>query len=185
MDPVRTRAPGRWVAAWTAVAALACSACAAPDRQRPAAPSNGSGVAVSAVSEPPEAEWACSADCWRWRPVLDRLDAHRARAYATGRPRLLLRVYLPRSRVLASDRRMLSAWTTRGATVAGARLRVLAVSRLRSPGRSVRLRVVDRLAPATARLRRGERIELPHDQATEHLVVLRRTPDGWRIASSS
>jgi hypothetical protein len=116
--------------------------------------------------------------------VLDRLDAHRARAYATGRTRLLNRVYLPRSRVLATDRRMLGAWTRRGAAVSGARLRVLDVSRLPSPGRSVRLRVVDRLAPATARLD-GERIALPHDQPTEHLIELRRTPVGWRIASSS
>ena len=116
--------------------------------------------------------------------MLDRLDAHRARAYATGRPRLLLRVYLPRSRVLARDRHMILAWTRRGAAVEGVRLRVLDVSRLPSPGRSVRLRVVDRLSPATARLASGEWIALPHDQPTEHVIVLRRTSDGWRIAAS-
>jgi hypothetical protein len=171
------------MAAWVAVAALACPACAAAE-QPSAAPSIGPVVAVPAVSGPPEGEWDCAAACRRWRAVLDRLDAHRARAYATGRTRLLNRVYLPRSRVLATDRRMLGAWTRRGAAVSGARLRVLDVSRLPSPGRSVRLRVVDRLAPATARLD-GERIALPHDQPTEHLIELRRTPVGWRIASSS
>ena len=116
--------------------------------------------------------------------MLDRLDAHRARAYALVRPRILHRVYLPDSRVLASDRHMLRAWTRRGAAVTGVRLRVLAVSRLPSPGRSVRLRVVDRLARTTARLGTGERIALPHDEPTAHVVVLRRTSEGWRIASS-
>jgi hypothetical protein len=123
--------------------------------------------------------------CRRWRPVLDQLDAHRARAYASGRPGLLLRVYLRGTRVLASDRRMLTSWTRRGAVVSGARLQVLEVCRLTSPGRSVRLRVVDRLAPATALLDSGERIRLPRDEPTERMIVLRRTPEGWRIASSS
>jgi hypothetical protein len=171
------------VAARAAVVALAFSACSAAEE--PPAPSAGPEVVVPAVSERPQEEWDCAAACRRWRPVLDRLDAHRARAYATGRTRLLTRVYLPRSRVLATDRRMLGAWTGRGAAVSGARLRVLDVSRLPSPGRSVRLRVVDRLAPATARLGGGERIALPLDQPTEHLIVLRRTVDGWRIASAS
>lgn len=187
MDLVRTRAPRRRVAACAAVVALACWGCASAEPEARAAPVGdpGGGAAVSVLSDPPERKWSCGADCRRWRSVLHRLDAHRTRAYASGRARLLLRVYLPASQVLARDRRMLRAWTRRGAAVSGVRLRVLDVSRLPSQGRSVRLRVVDRLAPVTARLGNGERVGLPRDQPTEHLIVLRRTSDGWRITSSS
>jgi hypothetical protein len=173
------------MAACATVVALACSACATAEPQAPAASSGVARSAVSALPEPPDRHWTCAGACRRWRLVLDRLDRHRARAYASRRPGLLLRVYLSGSRVLAGDERMLRAWTTAGAAVSGVRLRVLGVSRLPSRGRSVRLRVVDRLAPATARLADGDRVALPRDRPTERVLVLRRTRDGWRIASSS
>lgn len=163
-----------------------CAAGCVPDTRRaeptPAAAQRQAGAERMA---PPAAVWSCTAACLRWRPVLDRLDAHRARAYATGRARLLRRVYVPGSRVLARDRQMLRAWTRRAVTVSGARLRVLDVDRLASDGPSVRLRVVDQLGRATARVRDGEeRVALPHDLPTDRVIVLRYGVHGWRIAAS-
>lgn len=187
MDPLRTRAPFLPVAAWATVVTLACPACAASEPGAPAALRSAAvpGAGEPVVAGPPVGEWTCAAACRRWRPVLDRLDARRAVAYRAGRPGLLRRVYAPRSKVLAHDRRLLRDWMRRVASVSGVRLRVLDVSRLPSSGRSVRLRVVDRLSPATARLRDGRRVALPRDQPTEHVIVLRPTSTGWRIASSS
>jgi hypothetical protein len=79
---------------------------------------------------------------------------------------------------------MLRAWTRRGVTVSGVRLRVLAVTREATRGSDVRLRIVDRMLAATARLADGATVPLPRDRATERIVVLRRVRGTWRIAAS-
>jgi hypothetical protein len=191
---LRTRAPAAWcrAVAWAAVVATIATGCAAGrEVPRPALETVSAGLDTAGADDPAVARWSCAAACVRWRPVLDELDAHRRRAYATGRPRLLHRVYVPGSGVLARDRRMLTAWTARTAGVSGVRLRVLHVRRLpagrRWPaarGTSVRLRVVDQLAPATVHLYRGAgRIPLPRDLPTSRVIVLRHGPTGWRIAA--
>jgi hypothetical protein len=116
--------------------------------------------------------------------VLDLLDAHRTRAYESGQSRSLHRVYVPGSRVLAHDLRMLRAWTRRGATVSGVRLRVLAATREATGRSDVRLRIVDRMLAATARLADGATVPLPRDRATERIVVLQQVRGTWRIAAS-
>lgn len=171
-----------WVVAWAVAAVLGgCVSDAAPARPLQAGPRQ----AVAALPAPdvPERGWTCTVACSRWSPVLDRLDVHRARAYATGRPHPLHRVYVRGSRVLAHDRRMLRAWIRRDATVTGVRLRVLHVRRLPTKGADVRLRVVDQLTHGAATLPGGNRMPLPRDRPTAHVVVLRRTTVGWRIAA--
>jgi hypothetical protein len=167
---------------------LAAVLCACASDAAPAARGGGTDPAGAGATLPApvasERAWTCAGACVRWRPVLDRLDSHRARAYATARPRALRRVYVPGSRVLVRDRRMLRAWARRDATVAGVRLRVLHVRRLPSTGADVRLRVADRLGRATAALSDGRGVALPRDRPTAHVVVLRRTGAGWRIAAT-
>lgn len=172
------------------LASLALGGCA-PDAKQAAEPApTASAPAGEAVPDAPtghalpRARWTCTAVCQRWRPVLDRLDTHRTRGYASGRPQLLRRVYAPGSRVLAHDLRMLRAWTRRGATVSGVRLRLLAVTPQDVGRDAVRLRVVDRLLDATGRLADGATVQLPHDLATERVVVLRQVRGQWRIAAS-
>jgi len=133
---------------------------------------------------PAESRWICAGSCLRWRAVLASLDRHRLRAYAKGRPQLLRRVYVPGSQIIRRDRRMLTAWIRRDATVSGVRLRVLYVRRLASAGAAVRLRVVDRMAPATAVLPGGRRVALPRDLPTARMLVLTRAGGRWRIAAS-
>lgn len=172
------------VAGAALVAGLAAG-CAADGRSSAVQATVVVGSGADAEPAPAAARWSCAPACVRWRPVLDRLDANRTQAYATGRPQLLRRVYVPGSRVLFRDRQMLSAWTSRNATVSGVRLRVLDVRRLRSVGPSVRLRVVDRMTPATAHLHPGVgRVALPRDLPTRRVIVLRAGPQGWRIAAS-
>jgi hypothetical protein len=150
-----------------------------------AAPAGQPAGAVEVAAAPESAGWTCPGPCRRWRGVLHGLDRHRTRAYAQGDPALLSRVYLPGTRVLAADRRMLAAWIDRGATVSGVRLRVLRADRLgRTVGAGARLRVVDRLGPAVAHLPDGRQRALPRDRPTERVVVLVRTRHGWRIAAS-
>jgi hypothetical protein len=61
---------------------------------------------------------------------------------------------------------------------------VLAVPRQIIGRDAVRLRVVDRMLGATARLADGATVRLPHDRATERVVVLRPARGEWRIAAS-
>ena len=184
----RARCTGSCVALLASVVLVACAPEARPDLSRPAPTAPTSDLATSPATVVTEASrrtgWTCAPACQRWRPVLDRLDSHRTRAYESGQPRSLHRVYVPGSRVLAHDLRMLRAWTRRGATVSGVRLRVLAVTREATGRSDVRLRIVDRMLAATARLADGVTVPLPRDRATERIVVLRQVRGTWRIAAS-
>jgi hypothetical protein len=115
--------------------------------------------------------------------VLGRLDAARAAAWLRGDLAMLGRVYLTRSAALRRDQRTLSEYLDRGLVVRGVHLRIARVRLLaRRPG-LVTLRVVDRLGAMTAVDTDGERMRLPRDQPTRHLLVLRRAVDRWRIAA--
>jgi hypothetical protein len=115
--------------------------------------------------------------------VLHRLDAERAVAWLRGDPALLGHVYVTPSPALRRDQRALSGYLHRGLVVRGVHLRVARVRLLvRRPG-LVTLRVVDRLGAMTAVDVGGERMRLPRDQPTRHLLRLRRTVHQWRIAA--
>jgi hypothetical protein len=119
----------------------------------------------------------------RWAAVLHRLDAVRAAAWLHGDPTLLGRVYVTSSPALRRDRRALGGYLHRGLVVRGVHLRFARVRLVaRRPG-LVTLRVVDRLGVMAAVDVDGERLRLPRDQPTRHLLMLRRTVDRWRIAA--
>jgi hypothetical protein len=118
-----------------------------------------------------------------WSAVLRRLDAARAAGWLRGDVAILGRVYVTPSSALRRDRRALSGYLHRGLVVRGVHLRFVRVRRVaRRPG-LVTLDVVDRLGTVSAVDVDGERMRLPRDQPTRHLLVLRRAVDRWRIAA--
>ncbi len=118
----------------------------------------------------------------RVRHVLLQLDQRRASAWQAGKPRLLRTVYSPGSKILAKDRRMLSDYRERGLRVRGVHLHFGRVHVLVHRAGVVRVRVVDRLSAVVAARPGGRALPLPSDQPTRHELVLRREPNGWRIA---
>ncbi|MEP6667427.1 MAG: hypothetical protein ABJA81_13345 [Nocardioidaceae bacterium] len=118
-----------------------------------------------------------------WARVLRDLDNRRADAWRLGRSGRLTAVYVPGSAALARDRAMLDAYTGRGFRVAGAKLCFIRVALIDREGGSVRLRTVDQLRLATARLDNGRALALPRDRPTRHEIVLERWGREWRIAS--
>ena len=114
---------------------------------------------------------------------MELLDRARARAWRRGRPALLRQVYLPSTAALRRDRSRLHAYAARGVRVRGVHLRFGSVAVVARAGRMVRLHVVDQLGAATALDQHGHRRELPRDRPTRHIIELRRSADGWRIAT--
>jgi len=117
-----------------------------------------------------------------WVAILGRLDQRRERAYALRDPHRLRSVYVGGSAVLRHDLEMLAAYRERGVRLTGVRLRVLDARLTGRDGPYVRLRVVDRLDRPTAHTKQGS-VEMPRDQATARVIVLRDLADGWRIAA--
>jgi hypothetical protein len=91
-------------------------------------------------------------------------------------------VYTPQSRALSLDRSQIRRYHRRGLHVNGVHLDFGRVVVLHREPHLVRLRVVDRLSPMTALTRSGSPRSLPRDRPSRHLLVLRRTAVGWRIA---
>lgn len=120
----------------------------------------------------------------RWWRVLHRLDRAREAAYDRQRPGLLSRVYAPGSALLRRDRAVLGAYRERGVRLGPVRLDVSTLRVTRHSGGSVRLRVVERLAPTTAVLPGGARVALPADAPTRRSLRLVHTPAGWRLAAA-
>jgi hypothetical protein len=119
----------------------------------------------------------------RWRPVLERIDRRRARAWAQGRPALLRQVYVAGSPGLRLDRRRLRSYATRGLRVTGVRIRYESVRVVRQRPDHVRLAVRDRLAAAATAHGAGVRNRLPADRPSRHVVVLARLHGRWLIRS--
>lgn len=118
-----------------------------------------------------------------WHRVLDRLSRMRAAAWRHGRPGQLRSVYAPAAHELTRDQTMLRHYTDRNLRVQGARLMFERVRLVRRGPHFVVLRAIDQLAPTVAVDRHGERLRLPRDEPTRHIIELRRTSAGWRIAS--
>lgn len=113
--------------------------------------------------------------------LLRAWDARRAAAWARGDPAALSALYTSESRTGRADRAMLAAYADRGLLVRGLREQVLEAHVVaRSAGR-LRLRVVDRLAAATA-VGPGLRRALPGGTATAHVVDLVRVGRRWRVS---
>jgi hypothetical protein len=112
-------------------------------------------------------------------------DRSRARAYATGSPARLRRLYVVGSTAGAADLRLLDAYRSRGLRVLGMRTQVLALAVLEARPDRWALRVTDRLARAVA-VQGGRRLDLPRDRSSTRVITLMRGADArWRVSSVS
>lgn len=127
------------------------------------------------AAEPPQSQ--------HWHLVLARLSRMRELAWRRGQPQLLRRIYVPAAPELKRDQAMLRRYTARGLSVRGAELLFGPVRVVDRAPRVVRLRTVDQLRAAVAVSRHGDRLRLPLDRPTRHLITLCQTPEGWRITS--
>lgn len=134
--------------------------------------------AARAPSTPPaEPERAVS--------VLRQWDRARAAAWAAGDPDALAELYVAGSGAGERDVAMLRRWSARGLRVRGMGMQVLQVEVRDRAERRLVLVVTDRLTGAVAvRESDGAQWTLPADRADTRRLVFRRTPEGWRLASS-
>jgi len=148
-------------------------------------------AAASAVAVMPDPGWSgggpgalgSSAEAG-WSDVLRTLDLARAEAWRRGDPAALGAVYAAGSPLLRADRADLRAYTDRGLRVAGASTTYDLVEVLSSGADRVRLLAVDQLGSTRAVSSvTGRTRALPRDDRARHLITLRQTPDGWRIAA--
>ena len=177
-----------------AVVVVAALAWTWPPQQPPAPPLTATPASPPAAQQPqssqPPAPDASPADTApavaateRWRRTLASLDRRRAEAFSEDRPGLLRSVYSAGSAVLDQDRATLAAYRSRGLRVLDLRMRVLRLRVLDAGPRRAVLVVLERLAAATAVDRSGATTALRSDRPSEHRILLRRTPAGWRIAA--
>lgn len=116
--------------------------------------------------------------------LLGGLDAARAHAFVTDDEAGLRDVYAD-DRTARADIAVLRSYRERRLRLEGMLMvrescRVTARS-----SRRMTLDVVDRLAPTRVRASDGAERDLPRDQPTRRVVILERTPAGWRVAEVS
>lgn len=131
--------------------------------------------------------------------VLRRWDERRAAAYRAGAPERLAALYVPASQAGHRDRQLLLWYAERGLRVRGVVPQVRRVEvAAPSPGR-LRVRVEERFprmvvepvdtrdggrtGGRTGTERPARELAGEHDYR-ERVVVLRRTPEGWRVVSA-
>lgn len=138
-------------------------------RSGPVAP-----TAMTAAVAPPSAP--------DWLVVLDRLDAVRAAAFATGDVGALLQVHAPGSALLAADRQALDRLLASGQRARGVRHAFRSVAVASHDGRSAELRVVDRLAAYDVLDSSGRVVQRTRPRPERAFVVtVLRTSKGWRL----
>jgi len=160
--------------------APATKVAATTPRAGPSVPVEGGSKTAPAADQPAPGEVSVTK---RWRTVLARLDRVRARAYAAADPGLLRSVYVPGSRALRRDRRLLAGYARRGLHVRGLRTDVEDLRvRAHRPGHVVLL-VRDRVAAGTV-AGSGHRRPLPADDLDSRLLTLQRPDRGvWLVAA--
>jgi hypothetical protein len=114
--------------------------------------------------------------------VLHRWDRARARAWASGDPAALGRLYVDGSRAGRADTRLLRRYLARGLVVRRMAMQVLAVRPLHSGPDRIRVVVTDRLAGGVA-VADDREMPLPGGAASSRLLVLEHEDGGWRVAS--
>ena len=118
-----------------------------------------------------------------WTALLDRLDAARSRAFATGDGRSLAAVYTPGSPALAADSDLLRQLALQGRRVSGLRHRVGSVRPSQLDETSVRLEVVEVLSGYDLLDRAGRAVQHQREGSpVRRQLVLRLSPAGWRVA---
>jgi hypothetical protein len=143
----------------------------------------GSGSAAPSLPPVPAAPAAAGAD-GVWLPVLDRLDAQRARAFAAADPALLAAVYVPGAAVGAADTAAVRALAADGHRAQGVRHEVRSVRVRSATAQRVELRVVDVLSPQVVTDVDGAEVQaLPGRGPAAFDVTLVGAGDGWRISA--
>lgn len=117
----------------------------------------------------------------RWRTVLYRLDAARARAFATPDVRLLDAVYERGSAPWRADRSLLATYRSRSTRVESLRITVESVEVVRRNSRGVVLRVTDSFTGGDLITEDGATIRLPAGPRTTRLITLTTDGSQWRI----
>jgi hypothetical protein len=123
-----------------------------------------------------------SAVAFDWVPVLDRLDAARAEAFAKGDVAGLGRVYAAGSPGLASDTALLQGLVDQGQSAHGLRHAVRSVQVRSASADRAELRVVDVLSAYEVRDAAGAVISrAPARGEQAFLVELTKAAGGWRL----
>ena len=124
-----------------------------------------------------------------WAPIVADLDAARGRALAAADPALLAEVYLDGSAAARADAALIGELADRGWHVSAGLHEISrvtpvdAVSPRGSGDGSVRLSVLDRLPSRPIMDGSGTQVGMtPAREQQERLVLLARTPAGYRIA---
>lgn len=112
--------------------------------------------------------------------VLAAWDRSRAHAWRIGDQAALARLYAPGSAAGAADRELLAAYARRGLRVTGLSMQRAAVEVVTQDDERIVMVVTDRVVGAAAVGPRG-RINLPRDDWSRRLVVLRASGDQWRV----
>lgn len=152
-----------------AVPTMTTTSPAAPRPIPAVSPKQSSGTGASAI------------EIARWRTVLDRLDAARARAFATPDLRLLDAVYERGSAPWRADRSLLATYRSRSTRVEGLRIAIESVEPVRRSSDGVVLRVTDRLTGGRLHLPDGTTTPLPPGPTTTRLITLTTDGSRWRI----
>jgi hypothetical protein len=150
----------------------------------PLAPGGSRGARSDTVPERTAGERDRAAGVRRERAVgvLHEWDRRRAAAYAEGDATALRRLYVPGSTAGRADVRLLKGYVARGYVVTGMRMQLMAVRVVATSADRLRLRVTDRLSEAVA-VTDTDRVRLPHDEASDRVIVLCRDAGGWRVAA--
>ena len=120
----------------------------------------------------------------RWRPVVARLDALRARAFDAGRPALLARVYVLDSPAYTTDRARLTALMDRGLHAQGFTATVTHVRVQQSSATSARLRIADALSAYSLVDRAGAVVGTGAARPSRAFTMdLARVDGSWRVAA--
>ena len=165
---------------WTADAGGAAGSAPAVSAAADAGPRTP--AADRATEEPPPPEVATPASPAGWESLLAELYGARARAWASGSTDLLDDVYTPGSPLLTADRTALAGLREDGYALTGFEPEVVAVTSAEVDGPRAELRLVDRWADHTLRTAEGDSVRpVPGRPEQEVVMVLRRTPGGWRI----
>lgn len=166
-EPRRSRRPLVVAAAAAAVVVLAAGVGWASGRSGPVE------LASAAVPAAPD-----------WTAVLDRLDAARSQAFATGNAAALSAADAPGSRLLGSDRAALQHLVGSGRRARGVRHVFRQVDVTSYDERRATLRVVDELAAYDVVDSSGRVVARAAARpAAAFVVTLVQTPEGWRLAA--
>jgi hypothetical protein len=114
--------------------------------------------------------------------VLRAWDERRSQAWAAGDTTALGRLYVSGSAAGTADVSLLMRYLKRGVVVPDLRMQVIQAAVVVDRPRRVVVRVTERLASREALVGSRE-VRLPRDNATVHVVDLRRVRHVWQVAS--